>query len=323
MKSLRFVFGILTALIMLVFMIGCGNNDIEDNTEDESQDTQGIHEPHDSQNTPGIDHGPQINYTWEEYIALNDDQKLMFKNSFEGPEAFDEWLNKNRPSDTETSLAESTVPTTSYTPGIAEPGKDTEASSDTQVTTQRPEVNPPDDTQPIETQPVEPQPVETQPVKTQYPWEKTGAKKPSEYTWAEFEALSGEEQMAFQNTFESTVAFDEWMNKAQGNDKQYPWEKTGAKKPSEYTWEEFETLNGEEQVAFQNTFESTEAFEEWMNKAQQKKYKWEEEGAKKPSEYTWEEFEALSGEEQMAFQFAFETEDGFENWYNKNNKDEN
>ena len=31
-----------------------------------------------------------------------------------------------------------------------------------------------------------------------------------------------------------------------------PWEKPGAKKPADYTWEEFLNLSGEEQLAFPN-----------------------------------------------------------------------
>ncbi len=44
-----------------------------------------------------------------------------------------------------------------------------------------------------------------------------------------------------------------------------PWE-NGGKAPSEYTWEEFLALSGEEQMAFQNAFGSSEDFEAWMNR---------------------------------------------------------
>ena len=43
-----------------------------------------------------------------------------------------------------------------------------------------------------------------------------------------------------------------------------------------------------------------------------------EEGGKPPIEYTWEEFEALSGPLQIIFQDSFETENGFDDWLAKN-----
>lgn len=46
-----------------------------------------------------------------------------------------------------------------------------------------------------------------------------------------------------------------------------PWEKNG-KPIREYPWEEFEGLSGEQQEAFFEAFETAEAFEEWMQKAQ-------------------------------------------------------
>ena len=42
-----------------------------------------------------------------------------------------------------------------------------------------------------------------------------------------------------------------------------------------------------------------------------------ENGGKQPEDYTWEEFEALSDEQQMAFQNSFEDNKDFENWYYK------
>ena len=46
---------------------------------------------------------------------------------------------------------------------------------------------------------------------------------------------------------------------------------------------------------------------------------WDEKGAKQPSEYTWEEFEALSAAQQMAFQNSFESIDDFDKWLTANN----
>lgn len=103
------------------------------------------------------------------------------------------------------------------------------------------------------------------------PWEIDGAKKPSEYTWEEFQALTTAQQEAFFESFESTEAFEKWMDIAQEKDKEpNPWEVSGAKQPEEYTWEEFEALTPEQQEAFFESFESAEAFEEWMNRAKSK-----------------------------------------------------
>ena len=57
--------------------------------------------------------------------------------------------------------------------------------------------------------------------------------------------------------------YEEWSNKAKGKER-YPWE-AGGKKPSEYTWDEFNSLNGEQQEAFVDWFASADEFEVWMN----------------------------------------------------------
>ena len=167
-------------------------------------------------------------------------------------------------------------------------------------------------------------------LRREYPWEKPGAKQPVDYTWEEFLNLSGEEQLAFQNTFASNAEFEAWMecvNPTESEEStqptEYPWEKPGAKKPKDYTWEEFQNLTGEEQLAFQKTFDSDSAFEAWMEhvlptesveNTQPKQYPWEKPGAKKPEEYSWEEFQELTGEEQIAFQKYFSSEAEFEAW---------
>ena len=153
------------------------------------------------------------------------------------------------------------------------------------------------------------------------PWE-NGGKLPPEYTWAEFEALDAGQQMAFQNYFGDLDLFDEWMQNAQssnpGSDSYIPWE-NGGKQPSEYTWAEFEALTPGQQMAFQNSFGSFELFDAWMQKAQNSDpgsdmyIPWEN-GGKQPSEYTWDEFEALDPGLQMAFQNSFGNYELFEAW---------
>ncbi|MBQ8275055.1 MAG: S-layer homology domain-containing protein [Clostridia bacterium] len=157
----------------------------------------------------------------------------------------------------------------------------------------------------------------------QYPWEIAGAKQPSQYTWAEYMALPGEHQMAFQNSFGSTEAFDAWMTKAQGggNTGKLPWELPGAKQPSQYTYAEYMALPGEQQLAFQNSFGSTEEFNAWLYKVQggenAGKLPWELPGAKQPAQYTYAEFLALPGEQQLAFQSSFGSVEAFDAWLQK------
>ena len=153
---------------------------------------------------------------------------------------------------------------------------------------------------------------------TGLPWEQ-GGKQPEDYTWAEFEALTGEEQMAFQNAL-GAEAFEAWLNQAQNPVEPDPWDQPGAKQPEAYTWEEFEALTGEQQMAFQNAM-GADAFEAWLNRAQNPPTAnpWDHPGAKQPKDYTWAEFEALTGEQQMAFQSSFARFEDFEAWLQRVN----
>lgn len=145
------------------------------------------------------------------------------------------------------------------------------------------------------------------------PWE-NGGKQPKDYTWAEFEALSGEQQMAFQKTFGSADAFAAWEEDARLWADGKPWE-NGGKAPDTYTWREFQRLNDAQKMAFQSWFGSDDAFADWMEQAQASNVElpWEN-GGKRPSDYTWAEFNALTGAQQMAFQNWFGGASGFESW---------
>ena len=166
------------------------------------------------------------------------------------------------------------------------------------------------------------------------PWE-NGGKAIGEYTWEEFEALSGDQQEAFFEAFESAEAFDAWMKDAKPEailpveetaQLEKPWE-NDSHAVSEYTWEEFQALSGDQQEAFFEAFESAEAFEAWLNgvkpdgisgieEGMQIEKPWENDG-RAVSEYTWEEFQALSGDQQEAFFEAFESAEAFNEWMAK------
>ena len=152
---------------------------------------------------------------------------------------------------------------------------------------------------------------------TELPWEQ-GGKKPTQYKWSEFEKLSNFQKEAFIDTFGDVDAFEAWMMKAQNAEanEKMPWEQ-GGKKPSQYTWEEFEALEDIQREAFVESFGSNDAFEAWMEAAQGEessgKMPWEK-GGKQPSEYTWEEFEALEDIQKEAFVESFGSNHAFEVW---------
>ena len=169
---------------------------------------------------------------------------------------------------------------------------------------------------------VKPQEAELPAETVEYPWEKYGARKPENYTWAHFMALTPEQQLVFPNAFASMEAYEQWENRENPDKKilnqKYPW-LSGGKAASNYTWNDFQKLTPEQQLAFPSAFKDAEAFESWMSSVMPKdSVPWEIAGAKQPEEYTWEEFEALSPEQQMMFQSAFDNNDMFVNWYKKN-----
>lgn len=152
------------------------------------------------------------------------------------------------------------------------------------------------------------------------PWEQAGAKQPKDYTWAEFNALTAEQQLAFQKHL-GAQGLAEWLNKVQEKPAEKPvvnpWDASGAKQPADYTWAEFNALTADQQMAFQNHLGSS--FESWMNRVQEKPVTnnpWDASGAKQPADYTWAEFNALTGDQQMAFQNHLGSS-GFESWMNR------
>ena len=115
-----------------------------------------------------------------------------------------------------------------------------------------------------------------------------------------------------------------------GDTGEYPWD-NGGKLPTEYTWEEFCALGDAEQEAFYEWFYTPEAFEAWMMSVKDDQeqepngvgeYPWDN-GGKLPTEYTWEEFCALSDVEQEAFFEWFDSPEMFEVWMNSTVQTEN
>ena len=160
-------------------------------------------------------------------------------------------------------------------------------------------------------------------------------KKPDQYTWEEYEALSREEQEAFFLWFDSAEAFERWLEAAKPAETD-PTEETVSqsgtgdnpgktdtpgqtgKKPSDYTWAEYEALTEKEKDTFYAWFGSQSAFEAWMEKVKPEETEptvpaWNKPG-KTPDQYTWDEFQALSQIEQDAFYHWFDSQYAFEAW---------
>lgn len=149
-----------------------------------------------------------------------------------------------------------------------------------------------------------------------------GGNKYKDYSLEEYRALTEEEKIEFQNSFLTDKAFEKWMMEAPETRIYIPWE-NGGKKPSEYTLEEFEALDGALQIIFQDSFKNFKEFEKWLEEAEEiEVYLPWENGGKKPSEYTWEEFEALDGAQQIKFQDSFKNFKAFEKWLEENEPDE-
>ena len=248
-------------------------------------------------------------YTFDEYMELSDDHKEAFFITFDSAEAYDNWMDdaKNKVS----------VP---WKNGGKQPAEYTTEEYNALTTAQKIIfMESFGSIEAFENWVVQAQDKENA---KELPWEKEG-RQPSDYTWEEYEALSAEHQMAFQNSFENIAAFDKWKERVNPEQPvtKLPWEEEGATQPYDYTWEEFEKLTDAQQIAFQNTFESIEAFEEWRKSAQGDENKTEaipwENGGKQPCEYSWEEYNALSEYLQMKFQTSFENAEAFDEWLRK------
>ena len=257
-------------------------------------------------------------YTWEEYEKLTEIQKQAFQYHM-GYDVFDEWMY-------DAYFAGVNIP---WENGGKQPSeytwKEYEDLTDKQKLAFRNElgiesfdewqgrVQPNDTTPPKIVTPPEEDQLETE----EMPWDKPNAKQPEEYSYEDFEKLSAAEQIAFQNALD----FDTWLERVQSEstDIEMPWDKTNAKQPEEYSYEDFEDLTPAQQMAFQNALD----FEAWLERVQDNgssddEMPWDKPGTKRPEEYTWDDFVELTPGESIAFQSAFEEADGFEKWLTEN-----
>lgn len=156
------------------------------------------------------------------------------------------------------------------------------------------------------------------------PWEES-AQKPNDYTWAEYEALTIEQQNAFVEWFDDIYVFEAWMEKAQSKELEVPkgiikpWEE-GGKTPDEFTWAEFEALTVMQQDAFIEWFDSIDAFETWMQAVNpvantELVIPWANDKTQ-PDAYTMDEFKELTAYQQSKFFTWFGTYEEFDSWLN-------
>ena len=248
-------------------------------------------------------------YTWEEYQAMDHEEQDALYERFDSAEDFEAWMESAQPKETEPDFV------------WDEPGKTPDAYTYEEymaLTSEQKEAfyqwfGSVDEFESWLNQ------AQAEILTTQPPvWNDRG-KQPDAYTWAEYQALTPEEQDAFFLWFASREAFEAWMNAARPmeEDSTKPvWDLSG-KTPEAYTWEEYQALSPEKQDAFYLWFGSKEAFEAWMESAQPDEdslpESWNKPG-KQPNEYTWEEYQALAPEEQDLFFLWFDSVDDFEAW---------
>lgn len=250
-------------------------------------------------------------YTWEEYQALSPEYQEAFFQWFASKAAFEAWVETVKP-------AQSTEPTYSWSEKEKAPDKYTWEEYQALSPAQREafyqwfasaeafekwmnSVKPSEETEPTPT------------------WNKPG-KTPDEYTWEEYQKLDKKDQDAFFLWFGSADQFEKWVESVKPEETTAPlpgWNKPG-KKPNEYTWEEYQRLSLQEQDAFYLWFGSVDRFEQWMNSIKpaagtEAVPNWSKPG-KTPDEYTLEEYQKLSPEEQDAFFMWFENVTAFEAW---------
>lgn len=340
MKASRIVLVCIAVLILLA-LIGCGKSSGDGKIEDTTVN--------DTQTQAAVNNKQPPEYTWEEFEALTDEQQAEYQKSFENIEAFDRWLTEaqakailpwknggKQPSEytleeyealsdfLQDAFFESFEAQNGFSlwlskakgeeiapwlDGGKQPSEYTWEEYETlsyelQASFQKSFAN-------IEA--FDRWLTDAQ-AKAILPW-KNGGKQPSEYTLEEYEALSEFLQDAFFESFDTKDGFSQWMSKASGK-AIGPWE-NGGKQPSEYTWEEYEALSDELQASFQDSFGDIVAFDRWLTEAQAKVVLPWDNGGKQPSNYTLEEYEALSDFLKDAFFESFETETGFRVWMSR------
>lgn len=145
-------------------------------------------------------------FTWEEFAALTPEQQAMFPNYFDSPEEFDKWYAQAQEE-------------TSGTVAVDLNGKKAEDFTWEEFRALTPDEKAvfPDYFESYDAfQHWYDQAQGTGETKSEQP-SVENEKAPGEYTWGEFMELSPEEQAVFPDRFENEEAFQDWWNRAAGN----------------------------------------------------------------------------------------------------------
>ena len=100
------------------------------------------------------------------------------------------------------------------------------------------------------------------------------------------------------------------------------------KNPQKITWEQYQQLSPEEQAYFPDNFENMDEYNAWYEKNNPNDQKSDIDQTevkipiidlqgKSPLEWTWEEYQELSPEEQAYFPDYFESFEEYQLWYDK------
>lgn len=91
------------------------------------------------------------------------------------------------------------------------------------------------------------------------------------------------------------------------------------KNPEDFTWEDYQKLTTEEQMMFPDYFESMDVYNVWYESVKPNETEIEvftiNLKGKKPEDFTWEDYQKLTTEEQMVFPDYFESMDVHNAWY--------
>lgn len=306
-KVSKKVLWILVALVLLCVVIAVITATANKNEEAETQTTE--------------ENGMISVSTWEEYLALSLEEQDTFYLQFSSREDFELWMQQVKPS-------EMTEPLLKWDEAGKNPNEYTWEEYSLLTAEAKEAFYQWFDSRDAFEEWMK-RVSDTEDQENTVSWDKV-EKQPSEYTWAEYQALSPEEQEKFYQWFASVEAFESWLEreKPAATEETIPeWNKAG-KLPDEYTWEEYQLLSNEEKDAFYNWFEAAWAFENWKLRAEaianedvKPVPQWNRPG-KLPKDYTWEEYQQLSNEEKDAFFNWFGSVWAFEIWMEQVNPTE-
>jgi hypothetical protein len=145
----------------------------------------------------------------------------------------------------------------------------------------------------------------------------TDRKAPDAYTWDEYQSMSAKEQDRLFQRFDSTEDFEAWKESVQPQVTEPDFQWNEEKLPVEHSWEEYSALTEEQKEAFFQWFDSKDAFESWMEAAKPQQTVpaaiWDKPG-KTPDRFTFDEYQALTPQEQDLFYQWFSSRDAFEAW---------